>query len=154
VILAATIQQGIGVALIATVLVALLGYVIVENRVSKESNLESFLQAANRKQAPDDDVFEGPRLDRFLSWALVLMTITAISVPIYWLGEVGRQEGAIRGFDKRSVDRGEEAFANKPNTKHGTPALNCATTTPRPVSHCRTRMAKTKFGRFPGLRPV
>jgi mono/diheme cytochrome c family protein len=126
VILAATIQQGIGVALIATVLVGLLGYVIVENRVSKESNLDSFLQAANRKQAPDDDVFEGPRLDRFLSWALVLMTIVAISVPIYWLGEVGRQEGAIRGFDKRSVHRGEEAFANKPNTKHGTPALNCA----------------------------
>jgi mono/diheme cytochrome c family protein len=126
VILAATIQQGIGVGLIALVLVALLGYIIVENRVSKESNLESFLQAPNRKLAPDDDVFEGPRLDRFLSWALVLMTIVAISVPIYWLGEVGRQEGAIRGFDKRSVHRGEEAFANKPNTKHGTPALNCA----------------------------
>jgi mono/diheme cytochrome c family protein len=123
---AVTIQQGIGVGLIVTVLLALLGYLVVENRVNTQSNVDSFLSAPNRKAPPDDTVFEGRRLDRWLSWALVLMTIVAISVPLYWLGEVGRQEGAIRGFDKRSVHRGEEAFANQPNTKHGTPALNCA----------------------------
>jgi mono/diheme cytochrome c family protein len=125
-ILAVTVQQGIGVGLIATALTALLVYLVVENRVTKQSNVDSILNAPNRKAAPDDEIFEGPRLDRWLSWALVLMTITALSVPLYWLGEVGRQEGAIRGFDKRSVHRGEEAYFNKPNTKHGTPALNCA----------------------------
>jgi mono/diheme cytochrome c family protein len=123
---AATTQQAIGTALIATVLIGLAIYMIAENRVSKESNLESFLNAPNRKAAPNDEIFEGPRLDRFLSWALVLMTIVAISVPLYWLGEVGRQTGAIRGFDKRSVHRGEEAYYNQPNTREGTPALNCA----------------------------
>jgi mono/diheme cytochrome c family protein len=123
---AATIQQGIGVALIATVLLGLAIYIVVENRVTKQSNLDSFLNAPNRKAAPSDEIFEGPRLDRFLSWALVLMTIVAISVPLYWLGEVGRQVGAIRGFDKRSVHRGEEAYYNTPNTREGTPALNCA----------------------------
>jgi mono/diheme cytochrome c family protein len=125
VITAATTQQGVGRALIATALLGLLIYVIAENRVSKQSNLDSFMDAPNRKAAPNDEVFEGPRLDRWLTWALVLMTIVAISVPVYWLGEVGRQEGAIRGFDKRSVHRGEEAYFNTPNTKHGTPALNC-----------------------------
>jgi mono/diheme cytochrome c family protein len=125
-IFAATVQQGIGVGLIAIAITAALIYFVVENRVTKQSNVDSFLNAPNRKAAPDDDVFEGPRLDRWLSWALVLMTIVAISVPLYWLGEVGRQEGALRGFDKRSVHRGEEAYFNSPNTKHGTPALNCA----------------------------
>lgn len=125
-ILAATVQQGIGLVLILAVVLGLLAYVVIENKVSAKSNVDSFLNAPNRKQAPDDEVFEGPRLDRFLSWALVSMTLVAISVPIYWLGEVGRQEGAIRGFDKRSVDRGEEAYYNAPNSKHGTPALNCA----------------------------
>ncbi len=123
---AATIQQAIGTALIATVLIGLAIYIVAENRVTKQSNLDSFLNAPNRKAAPNDEVFEGPRLDRFLSWALVLMTIVAISVPLYWLGEVGRQTGAIRGFDKRSVHRGEEAYFNSPNTREGTPALNCA----------------------------
>jgi mono/diheme cytochrome c family protein len=125
VITAATTQQAIGRTLIAIALIGVLIYVFVENRVSKQSNLDSFLDAPNRKAAPNDDVFEGPRLDRWLTWALVLMTIVAMSVPVYWLGEVGRQEGAIRGFDKRSVHRGEEAYFNTPNTKHGTPALNC-----------------------------
>ncbi len=124
-ITAATTQQGVGRALIAIALLGLVIYVIAENRVSKQSNLDSFMDAPNRKAAPNDEVFEGPRLDRWLTWALVMMTIVAISVPVYWLGEVGRQEGAIRGFDKRSVDRGEEAYFNTPNTKHGTPALNC-----------------------------
>jgi mono/diheme cytochrome c family protein len=125
-ILAATIQQGIGVALIVTVVTGVLMYMIVENRVTPQNNVDSFLNAPNRKAAPDDDVFEGPRLDRFLSWALIAMTLVAISLPLYWLGEVGRQEGAIRGFDKRQVHRGEQAYYNSPNSKHGTPALNCA----------------------------
>ncbi len=125
-IFAATIQQGIGVVLILGIVAGLIVYLVVENKVSTKDNVDSFLNAPNRKQAPDDDTFEGPRLDRFLSWALVSMTVVAVSVPIYWLGEVGRQEGAIRGFDKRSVHRGEEAYFNTPNSKHGTPALNCA----------------------------
>ncbi len=125
-ILAASIQQSIGLVLILAVIAGLLVYVIVENKVTPKSNADSFLNAPNRKPAPDDDVFEGPRLDRFLSWALVAMTLVAVSVPIYWLGEVGRQTGAIRGFDKKSVGRGREAYFNEPNTKEGAPALNCA----------------------------
>ena len=125
-ILAASVQQAVGLVIILAMVAGLIAYLLVENKVSTTSNVESFLNAPNRKQAPDDDVFEGPRLDRFLSWALVAMTIVAMSIPIYWLGEVGRQEGAVRGFDKRSVNRGEEAYYNEPNTKEGAPAFNCA----------------------------
>ncbi len=125
-ILAASVQQAVGLIIILAMVAGLLVYFLVENKVSTTSNVDSFLNAPNRKQAPDDDVFEGPRLDRFLSWALVAMTIVAMSIPIYWLGEVGRQEGAVRGFDKRSVNRGEEAYYNEPNTKEGAPAFNCA----------------------------
>ena len=109
------------VALAIFVIVALLWvlYLVTENRRTTKSNVESFLGAPNRKPAPDDEIFEGPRLDRFLGWALIGITVMAFALPFYWLGERGREDGAIRGFDRRSVGRGEE------NYNHVFLCLNC-----------------------------
>jgi mono/diheme cytochrome c family protein len=120
VILAASTQQTVGMVILIVLILGIAAYLILENRVSTSSNVESFLKAPNRKSPPDDDVFEGPRLDRFLSWALVSMSVVALGLPVYWLGEPGRQTGAIRGFDKRSVHRGEESFGAAHN------GFNCA----------------------------
>jgi mono/diheme cytochrome c family protein len=103
-------QKAIALTIFVLVLLVWLLYVITENRRTTKTNVESFLNAPNRKAAPDDDVFEGPRLDRFLGWALIGITLTALSLPLYWLGERGRQEGSIRGFDRRSVHRGETNY--------------------------------------------
>jgi mono/diheme cytochrome c family protein len=103
-------QKAIGYVIILLAILGLIGYLFLENRVKPKDNVANMLDAPNRKAPPADDVFEGPRLDRFLTVALVGICLTALSLPLYWLGEPTRQEGAIRGFDKRSVKRGERAY--------------------------------------------
>lgn len=115
-------QRAIALVVLVVALLLWLGYLVLENRRTTTDIVDSFLDAPNRKLAPNDDVFEGPRLDRFLGWALVSMVVVALSLPLYWLGEPGRHEGSIRGFDKRSVNRGEELFGI--GKEH--PGFNCA----------------------------
>ncbi len=107
---AAIPQKAIALTLFVAVLLVWGIYLVTENRRTTKTNVESFLNAPNRKAAPDDETFEGPRLDRFLGWALIGISLTALSLPLYWLGERGRQEGSIRGFDRRSVSRGERNY--------------------------------------------
>lgn len=107
---AAIPQKAIALTLFVAVLLLWGLYLVTENRRTTKTNVESFLNAPNRKPAPDDETFEGPRLDRFLGWALIGIALTALSLPLYWLGESGRQEGSIRGFDRRSVKRGERNY--------------------------------------------
>jgi mono/diheme cytochrome c family protein len=119
-VLAATPQKAVGLTILVVALVAWVLYLITENRRTPKSNVESFLGAPNRKGPPEDEEFEGPRLDRFLGWALIGIAIMAVSLPAYFLAEPGREVGAIRGFDKRSVHRGEESFGAEHN------GFNCA----------------------------
>jgi mono/diheme cytochrome c family protein len=114
-------QRAIGLVILITALLIWAVYVVLENRRSAAQNVESFLDAPNRKNPPDDEVFEGVRLDRWLGWALISMTIVALSLPLYWLNEQNRQTGAIKGFDNRSVHRGEEVYS--PDIHIG---FNCA----------------------------
>jgi mono/diheme cytochrome c family protein len=119
-ILAATPQKAVGITIVVVALLAWVVYLITENRRTPKSNIESFLGAPNRKAPPEDDEYEGPRLDRFLGWALIGIAIMAVSLPAYFLAEPGREVGAIRGFDKRSVHRGEQSFGIEHN------GFNCA----------------------------
>ncbi len=120
IVAAAPTQRAIGIAIFVFAFLGWLLYVILENRRSTSQIVDSFLNAPNRKLAPDDDVFEGPRLDRWLGWALIGITLVAISLPLYWLNEQSRQTGAIKGFDNRSISRGEKLFG----AEHG--GFNCA----------------------------
>lgn len=113
-------QRAVAISVVAAVFVFWAIFVVVENRRTAKQNVDSFLDAPNRKNPPDDEAFEGPRLDRFLSWALIAMSVVALSLPLYWLAEPGRQVGAIHGFDKRSVGRGEKLFGAEHN------GFNCA----------------------------
>ncbi len=113
-------QRAVALVLLVAALVVWAVYVVLENRRTPADTVQSFLNAANRKSAPDDEVFEGPRLDRWLGWALVSMTLVALSLPLYWLNEPSREVGAIFGFDKRSVHRGEQLFGAEHN------GFNCA----------------------------
>jgi mono/diheme cytochrome c family protein len=62
--------------------------------------------APNRKPYLDDDQLEGPKLERVLGMALILLVVIAIGLPLYWLREPGRQAGAIRGFANKAVADG------------------------------------------------
>jgi len=64
------------------------------------------------------------RLDRALTWGLVSLAFVAVGLPLYWLREPGRQEGAERGFAEESVERGELLFAStEDHSPH--PAIPC-----------------------------
>jgi mono/diheme cytochrome c family protein len=110
VILASSTQRAVAIVIVFAALAAWAVYLVLENKRSTGDIVDSFLNAPNRKQPPDDEVFEGRRLDRFLTAALVGTTVLAVSLPLYWLGEPGREKGALFGFDKREVKRGERNY--------------------------------------------
>jgi mono/diheme cytochrome c family protein len=66
--------------------------------------------AANRKPYLDDDELETRVLDRTLGFALVLLGVIGVTLPLYWLYEPGRQEGAVEQFQDTFVERGEEIY--------------------------------------------
>ncbi len=55
-----------------------------------------------------DAELEGRRLDRVLSVAVILSGLLAISLPVYWLGELDRQDSFVEQFSEEAVERGYE----------------------------------------------
>jgi mono/diheme cytochrome c family protein len=77
--------------------------------------------AANRKPYYDDEILEGPRLERVQILGLLFLVIITISLPLYWVLEPGRTAGAEFGFEKRFTKWGAELFA--PTAEGG---FNCS----------------------------
>ncbi len=100
-VVAASLQQSIGIV-VALVVVAGWGLYLLANvrRAKPEVGAELEL-AANRKPYLDDDALEGPRLERALTWGLITLTICGVGLPLYWLAEPGRQAGAVEDFNER-----------------------------------------------------
>jgi mono/diheme cytochrome c family protein len=71
--------------------------------------------AANRKPYLSDDELEGKKLDRTLGAGLVLLAFVSISLPLYWLYEPARQEGAIAKFDEEAIAFGKIVYETKAN---------------------------------------
>lgn len=113
VIFAVSRQQQIGLFIAAVLTVGWIVYLFSAARRSYEPGAE-VEEAPNRKRYFSDDVLEGPKLDRALTWALVLLGFVAIGLPLYWLREPGRQTGATKGFDTRAAHHGEELFQATP----------------------------------------
>ncbi|MFN0030154.1 MAG: c-type cytochrome [Acidimicrobiales bacterium] len=109
-LLAASVQRSIGLVLAWIVIVGFIVYLIVNIRRAKpEVGAETEL-APNRTEYFDDETLEGPRLDRFLTWALVLLAISAVGLPLYWLAEPGRQQGATERYEVVFASRGRTLF--------------------------------------------
>ncbi len=100
-VLAASLQQTIGI-IVALVVVVGWGLYLAANvrRAKPEIGAEVEL-AANRKPYLDDEALEGPRLERALTWGLIALTICGVGLPLYWLAEPGRQAGAEVDFEER-----------------------------------------------------
>ena len=65
--------------------------------------------APNRKPYLSDEELETTKLNRTLRWALVLLVIVAVGLPLYWLNEPGRMDGAEATFQDAFVSRGRGA---------------------------------------------
>lgn len=127
--LAASTQQTIGVFIAAAFVAGWVIYVLINARrqgadappVGAELEL-----APNRKRYFEDDELEGPRLERYLGWALVLLVVSAVGPIVYWLNEPSRQAGAIAEFDAKAVERGRQLFLPTDSPEHGA-HFGCAT---------------------------
>ncbi len=101
-----------------------LGWVLYyfANRRSAGPELGSEIElAANRKAYYDDETLEGPRLERVQLLSVLLLIVTVIALPLYWILEPDRQAGATSGKEHRFESWGEGLFAT---TAQG--GFNCA----------------------------
>ena len=101
-----------------------LGWIVYAflNLRSARSELGSEIElAANRKPYFDDEELEGPRLERLQVLGVLMLAVTVIGLPLYWILEPSRQAGAQQAQDNQFVKWGAELFAS---TEDG--GFNCA----------------------------
>jgi len=120
-VLAASTVKAVGVVIAVITGIGFVTYAIVNVRAGRGEVASEIELAANRKPYFDDEGLEGPRLTRSLSTGLVLLAISAVGLPLYWLNEPGRMSGAIENFDSTFVNRGTQLFAPT-----GDGGYNCA----------------------------
>ena len=120
-VVAATTVKAIGVVIAVVTGIAVVAYILINVRQGRPEIGAEIELAPNRKPYYDDEQLEGPRLNRALASGLVLVAITALGLPLYWLNEPGRQDGAVANFDQTFVNRGSKLFA--PTDEGG---YNCA----------------------------
>lgn len=100
----------------------LLGFValFIRNIFTARDELGSEIElASNKKEYLSDEELEGVKLDRSLSFALVVLGITSVALPFYWLAEPGRQEGAVDAYQLNFESRGEGLYVE------GAQCVNC-----------------------------
>lgn len=127
-VLAASPPERIGFFIAVAMIVAWAIYVFVTSRhrdpdYRPGAELEL---APNRKPYFNDETLEGPRLERFLGWGLLLLVVTAVGPLVYWLNEPSRQAGAEAEFDSKAVERGRQLFQPTDSPEHGA-HFGCAT---------------------------
>ena len=103
--------RAIGLTVAALVLIAFVA-MFVRNMLKARSELGSEIELApNRKEYLPDEELDGPKLDKALSFALVMLAILAIVLPFYWLAEPGRQDGAVAAYNLSFEVAGENLYA-------------------------------------------
>lgn len=120
-VLAASTVKSIGAVIAVLTGIGFVWYVAANIRAGRNEVASEIELAPNRKPYYDDEGLEGPRLTKALSTGLVLLAVVAVGLPLYWLNEPSRQEGAVEMFDDTFVNRGEKLFA--PTEEGG---YNCA----------------------------
>ena len=91
IILAASTQRTIGLVIAVVVAVGFSVYVLFNLRQGRKEIFAEVELAPNRKPYYDDDTLETKRLDIALAGGVATLIIIALALPLYWLGEPGRQ---------------------------------------------------------------
>ena len=94
-------QQVLATVLALVIVIGWGLYLLANVRRAKPEVGAELELAPNRKPYFDDEVLEGPRLERALTWGLIALTICGVGLPLYWLAEPGRQAGAVDDFEER-----------------------------------------------------
>ncbi|MFM7062548.1 MAG: hypothetical protein ACKO04_03510, partial [Actinomycetes bacterium] len=101
----ATSQRTFGFVVLAVVVLGGIAWLIANLRAGRDEVGSEIELAANRKEYFSDEDLEGKKLNWALFSAAGLLAVCAIVIPIYWLGEPGRQEGAVEVFQETFVER-------------------------------------------------
>jgi mono/diheme cytochrome c family protein len=109
-VLAATNVRNIGYVLAAIIFIGFVIYLFINWRMARPEVGSEIELASNRKPYLDDETLESRKLDASLGIGLVTLAVIAVALPMYWLAEPGRQDGAKEGAQETAVKRGEELF--------------------------------------------
>lgn len=74
----------------------------------------------NRNAGIPDEKLETKRLDMGLATGLLTLIVIGIALPLYWLGEPGRQEGRITLDDENAAETGRHLYEERCASCHGT----------------------------------
>ena len=96
-------------------------YAVVNVRGGRREAGSEIELAANRKKYYDDEVLEGPKLERTQLLAVLFLVVSVIALPLYWVFEPQRQANSATGYEKRFATWGSQLFA--PTADGG---FNCA----------------------------
>lgn len=111
--------RAIGLTVAALVLVAFVALWIRNMRIARTELGSEVELAPNRKPYLSDEELEGTKLDKSLTFALVMLGLLAIVLPFYWLAEPGRQVGAVAAYNRQAESRGEGTYVG------GAQCVNC-----------------------------
>ena len=106
----ATTQRAIGFVLLAVVAVGFVIWLIANLRASRAEVGSEIELAPNRKPYYSDEELEGPKLNLALFSAAGLLALIGVALPLYWLAEPGRMDGAIETYQETFVRRGAELY--------------------------------------------
>ncbi|MCY3575756.1 MAG: c-type cytochrome [bacterium] len=129
-LLAASTQRNLGMAIAVVAIVGFAIYLIYNvlwaGRGEKGSEVEL---APNRKPYLSDEELETKKLDLALVSGLVTLVIIGVALPLYWLGEPGRQQGYLEYSREQFTSRGAGLFEESCSSCHGGGGLGGTTAT-------------------------
>ena len=102
-LLAATTQQAVAIVVFLVVIAGWIAFLVATNRKAKPEIGAEIELAANRKPYLDDEQLEGPRLERVLLWGVLSLMVIGVGLPLYWITEPNRQDGAKKYFADRAA---------------------------------------------------
>jgi len=109
-IVLASIQRNIGYVVFAVVVVGFVAWLWANLRASRAEAGSEIELAPNRKPYYSDEELEGKKLNLALFSAAGLLAIIGVALPLYWLAEPGRQDGAAEVYQETFVRRGFELY--------------------------------------------
>lgn len=109
-VLGASTVETVGTVIAVLLLIGFVLYVIFNALAGRREAGSEIELAPNRRPYLDDDKLETTKLDRTLLLGLGLLIVIAVGLPLYWLHEPGRQDGAVAAGEQIAVSRGEEQF--------------------------------------------
>jgi mono/diheme cytochrome c family protein len=156
--LVATTQTSIGTIILLVAVAIAVVYAFVNIRQGRAEVGSEIELAPNRKPYLSDEELEGRKLDRTLSYGLLGLIVLGVGLPLYWLGEPGRQENAEGNIARQFRDRGADMYAT---TEEG--GFNCAfchgpdgggASTPYTITDAEGRFVKEVQWQGPALNTI